>query len=44
MDHMPLNHKKASEWSGDRLRKWTNKIGPSTYKVIESLYSETTSI
>ena len=37
MDHMPLNHKKAGEWNGDRFRKWADKIGPSTYKVIDLL-------
>lgn len=36
-DHMPLNHQKASEWNGERFRRWANKIGPSTYKVIDQL-------
>lgn len=34
---MPLNYKKEGEWNGDRFRKWANKIGPSTYKVIDQL-------
>ncbi|MFR6592892.1 hypothetical protein [Catenibacterium sp.] len=37
MDHMPLNHKKAGEWDGDRFRKWADKVWPNTYKVIDQL-------
>lgn len=31
--------KKDCEWNGDRFRKWAEKIGPSTYKVIDRLLS-----
>lgn len=34
---MPLNHKKAGEWNDDRFRRWSDKIGPITYEVIDQL-------
>ena len=32
---MPIEHQKAAQWDGERFRKWANKIGPNTYKVID---------
>jgi len=37
--HMPPNHQKNAEWSGDRFRKWAEKIGPNTLAVIELFLS-----
>lgn len=37
IQHMPEDHQKYLEWNGDRFRKWAEKIGPSTYAVINSL-------
>lgn len=37
MDHMPANHQKATEWNGDRFRKWARSIGASTYQVVDGL-------
>jgi transposase len=37
--HRPENHRKALEWSPERLKKWAEKIGPNTKKVIESIFS-----
>ena len=36
-DHMPTNHKQASQWNGDRFRKWARKYGEATYTVIDRL-------
>lgn len=36
-DHMPPNHKAASEWNGQRFINWAVKIGPSTETVIKRL-------
>ena len=36
-EHMPIDHQKYLEWNGDRFRKWSQKIGPHTNRVIESL-------
>ena len=36
-DHMPANHKQASQWNGDRFRKWARKYGEATYTVIDRL-------
>ena len=36
-DHMPPNHKYASEWNGDRFLNWARKIGPNTTTVIRRL-------
>ena len=38
-EHMPENHRKYLEWTGDRFRKWAEKIGPSTLKTIEAILS-----
>lgn len=36
-EHMPENHRKYLEWNGDSFRQWAEQIGPSTYKVIDSI-------
>ncbi len=36
-DHMPSNHKQASQWNGERFRKWARKYGEATYTVIDRL-------
>ena len=36
-EHMPEDHQKYLEWNGDRFRKWADKIGINTYKVIDAL-------
>ena len=36
-EHMPLNHRQASEWNRQRFVGWARKIGPSTQQVIERL-------
>lgn len=36
-DHMPPNHKMASEWNGQRFINWAHKIGTSTETVIKRL-------
>jgi transposase len=33
--HMPDNHRKHGEWSGDRFRAWAEKIGPSCLACIK---------
>ena len=39
IEHMPENHKKYLGWNGERFRKWADKIGENTKKVIDSLLS-----
>jgi len=34
-NHMPDNHQKHGEWSGERFKLWAGKIGPCTLKCIE---------
>jgi len=34
MEHMPPDHQKYLEWNGDRFRKWAERIGINTHKVI----------
>ncbi|MGN1158325.1 MAG: IS21 family transposase [Agathobacter sp.] len=36
-DHMPPNHKMASEWNAQRFINWAHKIGPSCETVIKRL-------
>ena len=36
-DHMPPNHKMASEWNGTRFIRWASKIGSNTETVIQRL-------
>ena len=40
-EHMPVNHQAYNEWTGDRFKRWAEKIGPSTLKTIESILSST---
>jgi hypothetical protein len=34
---MPEDHQKYLEWNGDRFRKWVQKIGSNTYKVVDAI-------
>jgi transposase len=36
-EHMPKDHQFYLEWDGNRFRSWASKIGPDTYKVVDSL-------
>ena len=36
-EHMPEDHQKYLEWNGDRFRKWAERIGTNTSKVIHAL-------
>ena len=38
-EHMPKSHRAHAEWTPDRMRRWANKIGPSTMKFIDHLIS-----
>jgi len=33
-EHMPPDHQKYLEWTGDRFRDWAKKIGFNTYEVV----------
>ena len=35
--HMPPNHQKYLQWTGDRFLKWAEKIGPNTKTVIAAI-------
>jgi transposase len=35
--HMPPNHKKYTQWNGDRFRSWAAKIGSAAAAVVEYL-------
>lgn len=35
--HMPEDHQKYLEWNGDRFRRWSTKIGPSTAAVVNAI-------
>lgn len=37
VEHMPEDHQQYLEWNGDRFRKWAEKIGNNTYKVIDAI-------
>ncbi|MGN6712766.1 IS21 family transposase [Anaerocolumna jejuensis] len=37
LEHMPEDHQKYLEWNGDRFRKWAERIGNNTYKVIHAI-------
>jgi len=37
LEHMPEDHQKYLEWNGDRFRKWAERIGTNTYKVINAI-------
>ena len=34
-NHMPDEHRKHGEWSGERFKSWAIKIGPNTLKCVE---------
>ena len=36
-EHMPVSHQQCFEWNGDRFRKWAERIGNSTYQVIDNI-------
>lgn len=36
-EHMPESHQKYLEWNGDRFRKWAERIGINTSKVVDAL-------
>ena len=36
-EHMPADHQKYLEWNGDRFRKWAEKIGTNTCKVVHAI-------
>lgn len=37
VEHMPEDHQKYLEWNGDRFRKWAERIGSNTYKVVDAI-------
>ena len=36
-EHMPPNHQLYSEWDGNRFRRWAQKVGESTFAVVDKL-------
>ena len=36
-EHMPESHQQYLEWNGDRFRKWAERIGSSTYQVVDAI-------
>lgn len=36
-EHMPADHQKYLEWNGDRFRKWAERIGTDTCKVVNAI-------
>lgn len=36
-EHMPKDHQEYLEWNGGRFRKWAERIGTNTYKVIDGI-------
>jgi len=37
LEHMPEDHQKYLEWNGARFRKWAERIGNNTYKVVDAI-------
>lgn len=37
VEHMPKDHQKYLEWSGDRFREWARRIGANTYRVVNAI-------
>lgn len=37
--HVPKDHLEHQEWNGDRFRKWTERIGINTCKVVGAILS-----
>ena len=40
-EHMPEDHQKYLEWNGDRFRKWAERIGSNTCKVVNAILAST---
>ena len=40
-EHMPEDHQKYLEWNGDRFRKWAERIGENTQKVVNAILAST---
>jgi transposase len=38
-EHMPPSHQAHAEWTPERMKRWANKIGPSTNQFINHLIS-----
>ena len=36
-EHMPADHQAYLEWNGDRFRKWAERIGSNTCKVVNAI-------
>lgn len=36
-EHMPEDHQKYLEWNGDRFRKWAERIGTNTKRVVDAI-------
>ena len=36
-EHMPADHQAYLEWNGDRFRKWAERIGTNTCKVVNAI-------
>ena len=36
-EHMPSDHQKYLEWNGDRFRRWAERIGNNTCRVINAI-------
>ena len=36
-EHMPEDHQAYLEWNGDRFRKWAERIGTNTCKVVNAI-------
>lgn len=36
-EHMPADHQEYLEWNGDRFRKWAERIGTNTSKVVNAI-------
>jgi len=34
---MPADHQKYLEWNGGRFRKWTERVGSNTRKVVDAI-------
>lgn len=37
VEHMPEDHQKYLEWTGDRFRKWAEQIGSNVYQVVDAI-------
>ena len=36
-EHVPADHQKYLEWNGERFRKWAERIGTNTCKVVNAI-------